>query len=600
MKKVWKIIIAISIVILLILIGVSWYISRHWKPILSERLQALVSASSDGLYRLSYEDFDFSWYSGNAYLTNVSLTPVKEVYERLKATGDAPDNQYSIQIRSIKVKNFHPTRLYKQRRLNINEILVQDPTVLVINEDLPQNDSLQPREKKTPYQRLSNLLHELRVDKFNVNNLNFTYRNNTLDESKETKLKNINVAVQDFLIDSLSQKDSSRVYYSSGIDFKMDSYQVATRDSMYYINFSAIDFSTSDKRLKVDRIELKPRQSKADFYKVSDKPAERFDLAFDSLLVENINIPELLNNQRFHAQRITIGKGSVEVYNNTNYARAPTSKKGKDPHQQLQKLAWNLNIDTLDLLNTDISYEELSKVTQQTGKLSFNNSTIRFTNVTNDSLAKSRNHLMDVSMQARFMNAASLQANLRFDLISDKGDFEFEGKLNAMNGRVLNPVLVPLAEVEISSANIQSLVFNFKANENDARGTVNFRYNDLKVKLLMLEEKGIISKNQLASTVANSFIISSSNPTETGEFTSGAVYYRRPQTYSLFKFMWKSIFQGVKTSVGVSQEREARLKRTAERTKQRVEDTKQAAQKVGSFIKGIFNKKEDDTKKEGN
>jgi len=593
MKKGWKIAITISVVVLLILLGGSWYISKHWKPILNERLQALVSSSTDSLYQLSYDEFDFNWYSGNAYLTNVSLTPVKEVYERLKATGDAPDNQYSIQIKSIKIKNFHPTRLYKQRKLNINEIMVQDPTILVMNEDLPQNDSLPLKEKKTPYQKLSKFLKELHVDNFNVNNLNFTYRNNTLEESKETKLKNINIAVQDFLIDSLSQQDSSRIYYSSGVNFKMDNYQIATRDSMYYINFSAIDFSTSDKRLKIDRVELKPRQSKANFYKVVEKPTERFDLAFDSLLIENINIPELLKNQRFHAQKINIGKGSVEVYNNTNYARVPTSKKGKDPQQQLQKLAWNLNIDTLNILNTDISYEELSKVTQERGKLSFNNSTIRFTNVTNDLLALSHNHLMGVSMQTKFMNAASLQANLQFDLVSDIGAFEFQGKLNAMNGRTLNPVLVPLAEVEINSANIQSLAFNFKANENDARGTVNFRYNDLKVKLLMLEEKGVLSQSKIASSVANNFIINSSNPTESGEFISGAVYYKRPQTYSLFKFMWKSIFQGVKTSVGVSQEREARLKKTAERTKQRVENTKQTAQKVGSFIKGVFKKKEE-------
>lgn len=593
MKRIWKVVIAIFVVLILIVAVGSWYISRHWKPILSERLQALVSASSDGLYHLSYEDFDFSWYSGNAYLNNVSLTPIKEVYDSLKIIGDAPDNQYSIQIKSIKIKNFHPTRLYRQQKLNIDEIMVQDPTVLVMNEDLPQNDSIPVKEKKTPYQKLSKILKELRIDNFNVKNLNFTYRNNTLEDSKETKLKNINIAVHDFLIDSLSQNDSSRIYYSSGVDFKMDSYQIATRDSLYYINLSAIDFSTTDKRLKINRVELKPRQSKADFYKVVEKPTERFDLAFDSLLIENINIPELLNNQRFHAQRINIGKGSVEIYNNTNYARTPTSKKGKDPHLQLQKLAWNLNIDTLNLLNTDIVYEELSKVTQETGKLSFNNSTIRFTNITNDSLAISRNPIMDVSMQTKFMNAASLETNLHFDLVSEIGAFEFQGKLNAMNGRALNQVLMPLAEVEINSANIRSLAFNFKANERDARGTVNFRYNNLKVKLLMLEEKGVV-KSKIASTVANSFIINSSNPTELGEFIPGAVYYKRPSTYSIFKLMWKSIFQGVKTSVGVSEEREMRLKKTAKQTKQRVENTKQAAQKVGSFIKGVFKKKEEE------
>src|SRR5690606_5729220 len=123
----------------------------------------------------------------------------------------------------------------------------------------------------------------------------------------------------------------------------------------------------------------------------------------------------------------------------------------------------------------------------------------------------------------------------------------------------------------------------FTANQNRSRGIVNFRYQDLKIQLVGEKEESFISKNKIASSLANNFLINTSNPLPSGKFIHGNVSYPRPESESFFKFVWKSIFQGIKTSAGVSQERETRLKNTAL-------DTKRAVNKVGSFIKGVFKK----------
>src|SRR5690606_10601469 len=265
-------------------------------------------------------------------------------------------------------------------------------------------------------------------------NLNFTYQNKSLEEEKETKLKNVNISIQDFLIDSISQKDTSRIYYSAGLDFKMDSYQIATRDSMYHINFKAIDFSTSKKQLEINRVEMKPRHSKTDFYKVVDNPTDRFDLALDSLIIHNIDVFQFLKNQRFYASKISTKKGFIEVYNNTNYQRRKRNREGKDPHQQLQKLAWIFNVDTVSILNTNIIYEELNKTTQQKGRITFNNSNTNFFNVTNDSVKTSQDSIIRTEFDANFMKSAQLKVNFKFNLASSNGAFTYRGELNSMNG----------------------------------------------------------------------------------------------------------------------------------------------------------------------
>src|SRR5690606_14642583 len=153
--------------------------------------------------------------------------------------------------------------------------------------------------------------------------------------------------------------------------------------------------------------------------------------------------------------------------------------------------------------NTNIAYEELSRVSQQTGKVTFDRSNIQIFNITNDSSSIARDSIMRMRFRARFMNASPLEVNFQFDLTAPDGAFKYQGKLNAINGRALNQVLKPLAQVEVSSARIQSLNFNFDANEKNARGTVDFRYSDLKLNLLKLEEDGSVSTNKIVSTLAD-------------------------------------------------------------------------------------------------
>src|SRR5690606_32504986 len=139
MKRGWKILIGIVLFLLLLVVGASWYLSKYWKPIVNDRLQSLVASSTDSLYRLSYDDFDFSWHSGNAYLTNVHLQADSQVYERLKRENRAPDNRYRIAIKAINIRNFHPKRLYQSRKLNIDELTIESASVSVISEDVFQD-----------------------------------------------------------------------------------------------------------------------------------------------------------------------------------------------------------------------------------------------------------------------------------------------------------------------------------------------------------------------------------------------------------------------------------------------------------------------------
>ncbi len=79
--------------------------------------------------------------------------------------------------------------------------------------------------------------------------------------------------------------------------------------------------------------------------------------------------------------------------------------------------------------------------------------------------------------------------------------------------------------------------------------------------LLKKEEgKQRLVKKGLLSILANALVIYSDNPSKDGKFTSAPINFKREPTASFFNFIWKSLFQGVKYSVGVTPRKEAEIK----------------------------------------
>ena len=59
--------------------------------------------------------------------------------------------------------------------------------------------------------------------------------------------------------------------------------------------------------------------------------------------------------------------------------------------------------------------------------------------------------------------------------------------------------------------------------------------------------------------MANALIINSDNPSANGKFIAAKINYKRQPTASFFSFIWRSLFQGAKYSVGVTPQKEAEI-----------------------------------------
>jgi hypothetical protein len=534
---------------------------NHWKPYLQAELKELVLKTSDSLYHIEYSDFDLNIASGNATLKDFKLVPDTAVYNRLVAEKKAPDNLFILSVKKLSIKNIGAMKAYKQKILEISNISIEKPDLTVINKRLDFNDTVKVGKPKSPYQMIKKIFKQLHIDSISLKDISLNYINKSNPIEKHTSLKHLNINISDIVIDSLSAQDTSRFYYTKGVEIRIFDYKIATPDSLYKADIGQIYFSTAKRMIFLDDVSFLPRYNKTDFYKVTDDAAgDIYNLKFRRIGINDINLQEFLRKQKLYAGALDIDNAKVQIYSNNAYKGVKRSKIGKDPEQSLQKVALDMRLKHIKLTNSLISYSETDATTGYTGIITFNNTNGYFSNVTNDAVVKRTNPYMTAHINTRFMNAADLNVNFRFNLASNDGAFNYNGTLGKFDGRILDKLVKPLALVHVQSADVDKLHFNVDASNYSGKGQLEFYYHNLNIQLLKkVEGKAELQTEGFISKLANTLIIEDANPDKKGNFRPGPIDLKREPTVSFFSFLYKALLDGLKPSVGFDKKTENKV-----------------------------------------
>jgi hypothetical protein len=556
----------IILLILALLVGGGYYAYQKylagdkWKPLLQAQLKEMMAKSTDSLYHIEYSDFDLNITSGNATLTDFRLVPDTAVYNKLVAAHKAPDNLFTLSVKKLSIKNVGAKKAYQEKVLNIDNITIDNPELTIVNKRLPFNDTVKVGTPKTPYQIIKKVFKQLRIDSIALKDISLTYINKSNPVTKKTAIRHLDIGISNILIDSLSSQDPNRFYYTKGIEFILHDYKLATADSLYYMKVKQMAFNTAKRNLILDGAALVPRYSKKGFFDKIKRSDDRFDLSFKRIAISDIDLQRFLRDQKLYAGLLDISNGKVEIYADNKYKGKKTSKIGKDPHQQLQKVALDMKLKRLNLHNTSITYAEADATSGYTGIINFENTTGTFLNVTNDADAKKLNPFMIARIRTRFLGAGDLAVNFKFNLNAKNGAFNYSGSLGQFDGRKLDKLVRPLALVHVKSADIQKLNFNVDASNYGGKGHLEFYYHNLNVDLLKKDTGKVgLVKQGLISKIANTLIIEDDNPDKKGNFRPGTIDLKREPTTSFFSFLYKALLDGLKPSVGFDRKTENKV-----------------------------------------
>ncbi|OAQ38927.1 hypothetical protein A5893_12885 [Pedobacter psychrophilus] len=556
----------IFIVILIIAAAAAWYINNQWKPLLTNVIKNTFTDTTDSLYRIDFSDISVNILSGSVTVDSVSIKPDLDVYQKMIKQGIAPENLISLKIYKLSIKNANPIKVYRQKKLDIKNITIQNPELAVFYTKL-KNQKKKKEDNRTAYERLKSTLNSLKIGSIFLNNVKFKYIDQNYEEPKITFLDKMNIRINDLLIDSTSRFDSTRLFGTKDVIAEISDYSFATSDSMYHMKLKHALVSTQNKKLTLTGVGLIPRYPNRTFTAKYKTQQERYQLTFDSVLINDLDFDQLLDERTIKSSNLTLTNGDLNVFMDRGKP-AKTIDKGKNfPHLALSRIAWNIIVDTVIIKNTNVAYTEYNPKSKANGTVFFSNMRGRIFNVTNDSASLSKQNTANAYIQTNLMGKGNMNVHIGFNLTDPNGAFNYDGSMGAMEMSALNDLFKNMALVSTSSGQIQSFVFNMKGNKAGAGGTMTLKYQDLKISLMKKDDEEKFKKLGLISFFANALLVNNGNPNGKDPLIVANSYYKRPNESSFFNLMWKSIFEGIKQSVGITKEKEDSLKAKADNFK---------------------------------
>ena len=545
-------------------IAVILLVNFYWSPILGERIKATVLKSTDGLYSVNFSKSSLSFIKGELQIDNIELKPNMSVYNRKKLQQLAPNSLYDLKVQRLIIHHLHPLSLYFNNKLDIDQITVSSPD-LHINYEQNRNRDTLVKDKKTPYQIIAKILKSVHVNSILLNNVKFTYVDTHVKQNG-IQLQNLNFVATDLLIDSTTQYSKSRFLFCTDVSAELNNFTRTSENKRYAYSIASLKFSTQSSQLIATGISYKPTKTVNEFFKGNNEDC--YAIALDSLRLNNFDFKAYSKYHTVHASSATFTNGKFEMYANPAPNDTVKDQSPNFPQLLLHKLKLDVKIDTVVSDNTEVLYTEYGITSGQPGTVIFNRINGKLYNVTNNKTALQKDSAARADIEALLMGRSKLKVHFDFSLTDPDASFAFKGHLDSIRLKYVNPITMPLGMIKLASGDAKSLDFSVKANRTFATGTLTAIYNNLKIKLLKKTEENKLRKMGIISLLANAMIIKRDNPYYGEQPRVAHVALKRRISASIFSFMWKSVFMGLKESVGYDIKTEQTVKQKISQFKQ--------------------------------
>ncbi len=549
----------LALAVLLVLTLVSAIIINfYFSPVLSAQLKKTVSRLSNGLYQVDFTNSSLHVLSGRVVIDHLILKPDTAVFNRLKKAGQAPNNVYSLAVDRIVLKHIHPFKLYFKKELDVDDLEISQPFVQADYQVLHQHD-LPESSKKTLYQQIAGTMKSVHIGQILLNNISLRYQEAINHRLKTTHLKEINIKATGFLIDSASQNDKTRFNFCKDITAIFNNYSAQTPDRLYQFRAKSITFSSSRASVKIADAVFMP-QKLVSAAAQSQLLQHRFSFETDSIRINHFDYKAFIGYRNLVASDITVFGGKAEVFYDRRFKKKSADSAKKGLYFLLKNVHRDIAVKALRLIDINLAYTEVSAKTQLRGVITFEQMHGSINNIITGKDTIAVNKKLTANLTANLMGYGKLDVNFHFDPADPANLLYYKGSLGPMNLVNLNPATKPLGLIQFTNGIVTSLNFDMQADPQKAAGTLTFLYHDLNVVLLKQDEKKALSRMSFISILANAFVLRRDNPTFGNPPRVVTIAFDRPENVSYLGLLWRSVYAGIKESIGLSAEIEQNLR----------------------------------------
>ncbi|GAA4384540.1 hypothetical protein [Hymenobacter koreensis] len=404
---------------------------------------------------------------------------------------------------------------------------------------LPATPPPPPHEVLAPYLRRVQL-KELRVT-------NGWLRLHGTD--KAPTVQRIVISANDVRVDTAGYRDTRRVLYARAWDVRTGPTQL-TLDAPYYrLSYQNMHLASRPGTLRLADVLLKPAFSLHAMARRKRHQVSHITLKLPRFQASGLDYGSLTRNQALRVQAVTLSGARLDVKGNSKYPINP--KPSVVTPESIRKLPFPVDIRQLRIANANMYFTFLGKQAVQNGNVQIRRFNGTATNLSNSPKRMAQPAIVKAS--GYLQNQCYMQATGWFPLREPNGQHRIVGRFGPAPFAILNSITVPTRYVRFEEGQVQGVRFEGSFNRQEARGTMQVRYTDLKLEYLSRkfgaqEKETLVTK--VKSKLVNGIVIRDNNPRK-GELQIGTMQSRREPRYSVFALWQQGLISGMLNSFGV-------------------------------------------------
>lgn len=287
--------------------------------------------------------------------------------------------------------------------------------------------------------------------------------------------------------------------------------------------------------LSVAAVTLEPRQTAVGLIQTRPYKDTWNALTIRNLTTSPVDLSRLNGAEPvLQLGRASVGDLNFAVFEDPALPVAPDARTKKMPVELLREIPLDFRLDSLNVRRLQVTYGVVMEGEKR--ELAFTNGRAEFRNL------RSRPHAQPAEASIRCLLAGStpLEARWSLDQTGNGREFQFSGELGTYELANINPFMIVAADTRIESGRLESITYMGGVTNEVASGTLECRYQNLKLKL---EGKGSFFKN-----LFKGLVVKPANP-KGGDFRVGRMYCEHDPQRSFFSLYWRAIVSGLRSTV---------------------------------------------------
>lgn len=515
-----KIIIGILVLVLLGF-GAVIYMEK-W---LSANLPSIVNQNENRNYDILFEKVDIRIFGGSLDFQNIMIVPL----------NDSLPSTVNGSVRKIRMSGVKILELVFERKINITELRLEEPAFRLIRKD----SNSKPTETSKAFQDLFRDIVSRGMIK------NFVLEDGTAELyiQKDTLVRfgqftDLNILAEGLKTDSVTVMNTVP-FQVDNIHTSLKNLQIQVSESQIF-KMEELDFDYREREFVFRDMSLKFNEPWTDEVKKMDVQLDMIEFDLKGLKIISINT----NSDPFGlwtviADKIVLDSLVFHDGRDKNIPRPPDVVKVRI-EELIESIPFPVELDTLQIINSDISYSEIPKGKSDPGTIQFKEFNAIILNVSSIDSVKVDEELV-IEVDTKLNGAGALKVTINVPYYS--GNFNLFATLGPMDLATLNPTLEQMASVKMGSGKIRGMVLEMEADVYKSRNRFNIDYQDLEIDLSKVTEDGVEKKNVILSKVANLGIKRDNLPGDKNylipTYTTTRNRYRSP-----FNLIWLSVKDG--------------------------------------------------------